>query len=68
MVAQGDGKFVPRGWPQNPSKPKKVKSEDWKTAQKVVQHKYSGISKSLTISFLSYFKKRTDPVHNPRIF
>ena len=23
MVAQGDGKFGPWGWPQNPSKPKK---------------------------------------------
>ena len=23
IVAQGDGKFGPRGWPQNPSKPKK---------------------------------------------
>ena len=23
MVAQGDGKLGPRGWPQNPSKPKK---------------------------------------------
>ena len=23
MVARGDGKFGPSGWPQNPSKPKK---------------------------------------------
>ena len=28
MVAQGEGKLGPRGWPQNPFKPKKLKLKD----------------------------------------
>ena len=38
MVAQGDGKFGPRGWPQNPSKSKKhtlidVSTDCWQTTK-----------------------------------